>query len=307
MTARRKQQLLVGAGSLLSALYAAFAAFLLQAEAGSLVAGIIALTAILWAASLAAVLGLLVEPVPATIVISVLALSTALIGRLQPGAIGAAVLTALAAAAAYVRLQQNIANTLQYQFTRLYYRPLKLLLLAAAIIAAGLAFDEIAQDIATAGIRLPPAAINAVVKPLDQFLPDLVPGYSRDATVADVVQTQLQRGGLVPPHAERVSQEIKQQLADQLQQPVDGHDRLLTIAVTALNNRLAATTQASPVLAALIIITIGVGVLRVALPLVVWPALAICAGLLSSAERARVIYRVQEPATAERLRLMPPT
>jgi len=306
VTETQKQWGLLIAAVSAAALYAAAASAIITAGlSGFAAAAVIAATGILWTALAAACLTVLNRAQSGLLAASA-GLTILCAGWLQPAAIAAGSIAGMLIIAAGRRIKAEIHNRIRYRIRDVYYRPARLLLLAAALAAAAPALTALQEDIATDGLHVPGPTVAAAAKPVDSYLVAIFPGYQPQGTIADFVEAQLRQTGQTEPLTDSERRQLEAELSRKFGQPVSASMNIPDAVAQSVNGYLSRFSQQSPLLTALIIMLLAALAVRAALPFLAWPTVAGIWLCIAAALRWHIIYRIEEPRLVQRLTLTPP-
>lgn len=184
---------------------------------------------------------------------------------------------------------------------------IRLLLAGILLVVVTFLLPEVRQLITDGKILVPADTIAVVLRPAAPFIASLLPGYTADSTVDDLINQQiaqqqaaLPEGFVIPPQEkQRALQEISRSVG----MPLEGSETLPDILTNYSNQYIQSLTSRDGILVTIILIAIGLLAVRALVPLFAWVVLGISFGLFFIARRARLITIVETQVSAQQLKI----
>lgn len=270
----------------------------------TLVVATVVIAALVWLALMALALAL-VRSVPGLLALIAVPLAlTLLVGRLTIGAWGGALMLLVALVLARYAYERDRDRFVRFSTYAMFGRGTKLVMIGLIAALAGLALSQLEQRLQATSIRVSEVQVAALVSPFERVLNGIVPGLASDTTVDDLIDQELIRRGIAPASlSEEQRDQIRQQIEQQFDTPLQPDTTLAALIAERLNSVLDAVTRSNPFLIALVIIVLAFLAVRAVVPLLLLVVIGLLTLLVRAAVAARFLQFESVPANVVRIRL----
>jgi hypothetical protein len=175
-----------------------------------------------------------------------------------------------------------------------------------------LSLPTLAQSFDRNQISIPPKTVATLISPFEGVIQNLLPGYTTGSTIDQMIDRQLRNQLSSIPGAEAVvpaellsSQRatIRQEFSKQFGMPITGQETLADVLANIVNKYLRQMAAENRFVAIGFIIALTLVTVRIAVPVLVWPALFLIRIILRLSEQIGLITILRTQVTVERMSL----
>ncbi|MEX2054786.1 MAG: hypothetical protein WD972_01265 [Candidatus Andersenbacteria bacterium] len=285
----------------------AFATLLPLAFQSTGYAVLLAILSLFWIACMGIGLALATKVLSIIALIVVPAVVAILLSRFDTVAIGGGVLLGIFLLLAQRTFVREVQNRIYYRTTHVFTAGLKMVILGVIVVLTALVLPTLTSPDATQQFDVQERHIEPLLRPLEPVLQRYIPGYTKEATIDEIVkkqvdaqQEQLPPGVEIPPDQVRQS---RQELAKRLNVSLNGRETVTTVVTRMLNRQVRQLSTTSPLLIPIILVAVVFLTLRALVPFIVWPVLGLVGLILYFARGIGLVYVSRTEATIERLQL----
>jgi hypothetical protein len=273
------------------------------AVSGGGIAWIIGALSLLWLLAMALALALVRHKAAVAALVTGPPLIALAMGRFTAGALGGALLLLISLWLAQRSYWYEQQSRIAYRTSHLFGVGTKTLTIGLILALAGLALPAIEGKIEREGLAIDERYVEFVVRPLTPLIEGLLPNYNSTASIDELIDSQIAAQGSSEILNEAQRAQIRQQIAAQFGQSIEGKETLGHLVTLRLNASLEKITRANAFTVSLVVIVLAFLTLRAAVPLIVWPLLGGIAFLVWGL-RSVGLMRLQETnTTVQRLEM----
>ena len=224
-------------------------------------------------------------------------------------AVGAAIVMIALLAASYARIRGEVAGRIKHQTVAVFRGGVSLLVLVLLLAVIGILVPQLVTkaEKGELDIQLPEQTVMAIVRPFAGMLERLIPGYTHQASVNDLISTSIAsktQGSAIPPAAlEQQRSQVRASLAAYLGQPIQGNETVPVLVTKMINNQITRALEQNQLVVTLLGIGIVLLIARVMIPVIVWPTLGLIAMSVITARRMTLLHITLIPSTVEQLQI----
>lgn len=265
----------------------------------------LAVLSILWIALLVILLGIVRSKAIAAGLIIITPLTLIVIGRAHIGVVGAALIFTFILLVARARSMKEVTNRIHYSTVQIFSVSTRLIFIGLVVCITGLYMPAISATFHSEEIVIPERPIQMALKPFEQLIQNSIPNYSSEATINQLVESQLaQQTEALPPETVVTPAQKEVALKDlsrKLGQPLSGEENITQVITNLVNTQINKLVEQSPLMATLSVIFFIIIVARFISFIFVWPLLGVIALIIFIAREAGFVQLISSEETVERL------
>ncbi len=228
------------------------------------------------------------------------------VGRASLPALVGAVIAGLLLLVGRSYAKSELSNRIHFKTGQIFRISTRYTLLALAFGLIGIVLPDFQEQLVPEKVQIPAKYlanwVDASAPIVSRFIPGYDPNKTIDEFIAFQVQKQMGAGNSEPiPPGQLII--ARRQLADQFGIALAGNESLSAVTGKIVNHYLQSWAKYNQLLFIGIVISLLFLVWRALTPVLLWPTIAILAGLIYFATRIGLVYKVKTPATIERLQL----
>lgn len=242
------------------------------------------------------------------IIVGIPPLLLVILGKFTLDAFVGAVLAALLLLALQRKITWEVNNHIRFRVTTVLYESVRLAIYTLLVAVITLSLPSIIQGFKSDHDVIPAKYFTVASRPLEPIIARWLPGYQTDNTIDQVIAAQVeqQTGGLVSADNPLLAGQIaagREQFARQFGVSVRGDETISAVATRLLNDYIYALTQKNRYFTAAIVIIVTFIAMRVIVPILIWPVLAVIKGFFYVANRIGLVSFIKTTVEAERFTL----
>lgn len=228
-------------------------------------------------------------------------------GLFNIGAIGGALLMALALYVADRRISREVDSRRYFSSYLVFPLGTRLLITALILAIAGLSLPIVRQYIDREGLAVNEQYIEIIAQPLEPLINSLAPGIKPGTTMDEMIENELRGQEDDVPTGFQLSpqqrEDIRRQLSERFNQELTGQETFGQIITRRLNVFLQNIAESNALTVAIVIILLAFIALRAVIPLLAWITVGLIALLLALARAAKILRIEETQGTIQRLEL----
>lgn len=241
------------------------------------------------------------------VIVGVAAVSAALAGLFSAPAIIGGVLLLVFMESASRMIATDTHDRINVRLYKMLLPGLRLLLTGLALATVALLLPLVRTQVSSGKIFIPTDSIELALRPAAPILQNIIPGYSPDSTVDDLIDVQLnkQRQSLPPGILLGSGQrdQTRQALSETLGVGLTGSETVADILTIYTNTYIQRLADQSGLVVTTILIVIGLVAVRAIVPLLAWLALGVAYSLFWVLRRFDFVRITQTQLPVQQLQL----
>lgn len=308
MSTRRKKEI----GIILAVIACTIALFLrlisvVGGEYFPLLIGVMAIAVIVWMALLSYALALLNSVGTSLSLVVITPLIVLSVGKLSMEALAGALVMMIFLAVGQQHLTQAIRNHIQYHTVDIFYGGTRMIISSTIAALVGLSTATFVNILA-ADQLLSERMVERLLRPADPILQGVIPGYSAQRSINELIEAQLQQqlgesapaSPLIPQQKDAIVRNLERQLATS----ISGQETIASLTANFINRKVREVLVYNKLLFSLAVIVVLFVTLRATLaPLLLWPTLGMIACLVYLSRKIGLALILVTSEKVELLRL----
>lgn len=246
---------------------------------------------------------------PWALMVSIIAppIMFSVVGQLHWGAIAGGVVLGLLLLNARYSLSHELNDRLHYRTMSIFRSPTRAILAGIVLASIGLTYPIMIERVQSGQINIDPILFEPLFRPLAPLIANLIPGYTSDQTVDELIAQQIENSsGQDGSNEIRRQQQllIRQQLAQRSNQQLTGRETIAEVTAYMVGNYVGGVANRYPVVAATLILVVIFLAFGALIPLLVWPIILVVSLLVMIAQSVKLLHKVAHTTTIERLQLV---
>lgn len=237
----------------------------------------------------------------------VTALSVVLAGLFSVPAIVGAVLLFIFMEGASSVIATDTRDRTKIRLNKMLLPGLRLLLMGMALAIVALLLPLVRAQVSSGKIFIPTDSIQLVLRPAAPILQNLIPGYTPDSSVDDLIDVQLRKQAEALPPGVLLGTGQRDQTRKALSRTfgvdLSGSETVADIMTKYVNTYIQKLADQNGLLVTAILIVIGLVAVRAIVPLLAWTSLTIAYGLFWILQRLEFVHITQKQLPVEQLEL----
>lgn len=242
------------------------------------------------------------------------ALITFVLGEYGGVAIVTAAVMGLLMASARRSIAVEMKERVKIRVPYIFRQGVRALLFGLLVSLIVVSLPHVQRGVVSGQIRISPALVRTVIAPATPLLRQMLPGYTSEASIDQLIDRYVQEQqaslpvGIVVPQSEKIR--VKTELGKSIGLSVQGTETLSELVAEYINQYLQDTfRQVSDATSNAQIVFLAVGLLLAILTLraiatvLVWPIYALIITIIYASERIGLVIRVKNQVTVEQLHL----
>lgn len=303
MTLERKKEIGISSvfGLYTLLFFLSMALLLYAGEEGPLALSIfVVFGAFVWIALFAVAVALLAQRTGMRLFLSVLpGLIVAGVGLMSfPSLIGAAVLM-ICLSIAQATIVDEMDEHTRFRVRTLFNHGIKLAVVGLLSSVIALTLPRVQASIRTGSLNVHPVNIDFAVKYTAPFLQWILPGFSHQTTVNDMIASRSDIAA-IPEQGRSL---LLSQISGRIGQTLTGQETLSTIIANYVNQYIRHIADGSGWLVVIVLTVVAFFIVRALGPIVTWPVFALCIVMFQIVKSIGLIRLASIQVTAERIQL----
>lgn len=262
--------------------------------------------ALVWAAAIGCAYAMLHSFTPHRHVITgIAALATILAGLFSIPAIVGGILVWVFLASAARMIAGSTKERTTIRLVPILIPGLRFIFVGLALAIAAFLLPLVRTQVSSGGVMFSTSTLDLLLRPATPILEGILPGYTPEATVDQLIDRQLrQQEQSLPPGVsispgQRV--QVRQELSQRFGLRLTGSETIADILAAYVNTYIQRLGDRSGVLVIIVLLALGFLAVRAVVPLFAWTALVIAIGLFWLARRFELVRIAHIQAPIEHL------